>query len=265
MFETVRKGAKVARSLWSGRRPASVGMLHLGRCGSTVLASMLHRHTAIYWDGELFERPGLRRKAGRRNLDGKWIIRCHQALAGDRWYGVELKFATTVHGRHLAGSVTEVPKVLKTLGFSRFVLLTRHNELRRLVSLEIGRAKRQWHIKSGAAAKLVKVSLPIDSLWLLRDNCSLSEGIELLQSIQSEMAQQLNDQELLQLSYEDDVQCDPAVGYRRICEFLGLAPEEVQAGTTRTNPFPLPDLLENYDEVAEHLRGTPHEWMLEED
>ncbi len=30
-------------------------MLHFGRCGSTVLATMLSQHPDVTWDGELFE------------------------------------------------------------------------------------------------------------------------------------------------------------------------------------------------------------------
>src|SRR6516225_3158271 len=38
-----------------GVRRGNVVMFHLGRSGSTVLASLLQQNPGVFWDGELFE------------------------------------------------------------------------------------------------------------------------------------------------------------------------------------------------------------------
>lgn len=49
-----------------------------------------------------------------------------------------------------------------------------------------------------------------------------------------------------------------------MCRFLGIAPAPVGVRYARTNPFPLRELLLNYEDVASSLRPTEHAWMLEE-
>ena len=41
---------------FSRRRPGVVIMLHIGRCGSTVLANMLDQNPNIFWDGKTARR-----------------------------------------------------------------------------------------------------------------------------------------------------------------------------------------------------------------
>ena len=60
----------------------------------------------------------------------------------------------------------------------------------------------------------------------------------------------------------DDIQNDPRLGYRRICDFLGIQPQRVSVSYVRTSPFPINALLRNHHMVAKALRDTPYEWML---
>ena len=63
---TLRIGADLRRAvpasllarLWRptlGLRRGNLVMFHVGRSGSTVLASLLQQHPDMYWDGELFD------------------------------------------------------------------------------------------------------------------------------------------------------------------------------------------------------------------
>ena len=36
-------------------RPGNILIIHIGRCGSTVLGKMLNEHPMIYWASELYE------------------------------------------------------------------------------------------------------------------------------------------------------------------------------------------------------------------
>jgi len=68
----------------------------------------------------------------------------------------------------------------------------------------------------------------------------------------------------LWLTYEDHVQSDPRKGYLQICDFVGLPPCSVEVPLGRTNPFPVTEVIENYDEVVRELEPTSFRWMVED-
>jgi uncharacterized protein with von Willebrand factor type A (vWA) domain len=51
---------------------------------------------------------------------------------------------------------------------------------------------------------------------------------------------------------------------RHIQTFLDVTPQPLKQSTRKQNPYPLSELITNYDEVATALRDTDREWMLEE-
>ena len=67
---------------------------------------------------------------------------------------------------------------------------------------------------------------------------------------------------MLQLTYEEHISIDPTVGYRAVCDFLGLQAPPVVMRLRKTNPFPLQDIVQNWDEVVDALSGTEYAWML---
>ena len=67
----------------------------------------------------------------------------------------------------------------------------------------------------------------------------------------------------LHLVYEDDIEQSPKVAYEKVCAFLGVEVFEVEYRLQRLNPKPLSQIIENFDEVREHLSGTRYEEMLE--
>lgn len=66
----------------------------------------------------------------------------------------------------------------------------------------------------------------------------------------------------LTLSFEDLLK-DNAATFNRAQEFLGAEPKPLTVTLRRQNPEPLRELLQNYDELWEALRSTPHAWMFE--
>ena len=78
------------------RPPTMVAMLHIGRCGSSVLADMLGQHDRILWDGEVFRdvTPEGKRNFGVKscNLQNYWNeVDSRSRFAGKRTYGFEVK------------------------------------------------------------------------------------------------------------------------------------------------------------------------------
>jgi hypothetical protein len=78
----------------------------------------------------------------------------------------------------------------------------------------------------------------------------------------SELETLLEGKCLLKLSYEEDIEKDPKIAYSRVCEFMNIPRQDVSVNLSKTNPFPLKDMIENFDEVKNTLSGTPYEWML---
>ena len=68
---------------------------------------------------------------------------------------------------------------------------------------------------------------------------------------------------MLHLVYEEDVEDDPALAYRQVCDLIGVASESIESRLGRTGAAPLTSLLTNFDEIAELLTGTEYEWMLD--
>ena len=70
-------------------------------------------------------------------------------------------------------------------------------------------------------------------------------------------------EDVLELSYEDDIAEDPRAAYARVCTWLGLEVVPAEPDLRRTNPRALREVISNWDEVANGLAGTPYAWMLE--
>jgi hypothetical protein len=66
------------------------------------------------------------------------------------------------------------------------------------------------------------------------------------------------------LSYEADIEQNPLAAYSKVCSFLHLPEERVTVTRTRTNPYPMREMVENWSDIVKVLSGTPYEWMLED-
>ena len=67
---------------------------------------------------------------------------------------------------------------------------------------------------------------------------------------------------VLSLTYENDIEKTPQHAYERTSAFLGIEAKNLDATYSRTNPFALQELITNFEEVREALKGTEVEWML---
>jgi hypothetical protein len=66
----------------------------------------------------------------------------------------------------------------------------------------------------------------------------------------------------LVITYEDDINHDPLVAYKKIANYLGLKPRAAVVKYQRTNPGDLDKIVLNFEEIRQCLKGTKHEWML---
>lgn len=230
-------------------------MFHEGRCGSSVLAGLLRQHSAIRWEGEVFggHKPGGAVARYFRHKYPLLYLRQRVARSEGSIYGFETKIRLHLW-RCLDISLEDYLHRIQKLGFSRYIVLDRKNDLRRVVSSLVSVKTRKWSASKRDKPELVQVELKLDKLI---------SRLEQLQRISAELKEVLSDQALLWLTYEDHVELDPRIGYRKVCQFLGLPPEEATVKLKKLNPFPLSEMIENYDEVCRGLSGTDFEWMLE--
>ncbi len=250
----------------SRQRPCNVAAFHVGRCGSRVLGDLLNQHSRIVWDGELFS-PG--RLAG---IEARWprltrdhvkILRLRMTLAGRRCYGFETQ---PTQLQRLNISVPDYVQKLEGLGFNRFILLHRKNYLRRIVSITMAHQTSRWHLASGESPPSERVKLDVNELSLNwgpdTHKRSLIAHLEHAEQCISELKASLQNRESLFLTYEDDIQQNPQVGYRRVCEFIGVDVQPVTVRFNKTNTRDLSDVLTNFSEVKQSLQETSFEWML---
>lgn len=244
-------------------RVANVAMLHAGRCGSSVLADLLNQHPGFRWGGELFE--AMSPYYYRLDSACRAEERIADAMYRGRWryFGFDSKYLPEQHLHSDLANKTPAGYVelLGHLGFTHYILLDRRNHLKRAVSVAIGTRTQLWNTAGQVGAK-VTVRMDPERFVSYGREMTLNQYFGSLEERYSMFRGLLEGKRLLELAYEDDVEVDPKIGYDKICAFMGLEPARVQVRLKRMNPYRLPDLVENFDELERFLAGSRHAWML---
>lgn len=256
--------AILLRRLTTGRSAQNrIVLFHVGRCGSTVLSDLLAQHKNLYWGGELFNDGKLAESPGFRPTPG-WI-RAMIELSAQRGGHEHFGFESRIHDfrpDRVPLSIPEFVAFLENLGFRHFVVLRRNNLLRIVISANVAGQTRQMQVlQSPSAPTRVRVD-PAQPWAEWGWEGSLTTILDRLDRFYSDVEQAVAGRKGLTLAYENDIEGDPRVAYRKVCELAGLQPMAVNVRLSRVNPFGIEQMISNYDEVATALRGTRHEWML---
>lgn len=248
----------------------NVIMIHIGRSGSTVLSDMLHQHSKISWDGEIYEKliSNYEKKNGpvqsadislrpyrlikERILHKKKIV-----------YGFEVKF---YHLDFVKVALKDYINTINQFGVSKIIILKRKNFLRKIVSSLIARKTGVWFKfanNKSTNTESKKIYIDVNSINIDRMEASLIHFLNLYDSNFSELFDLTVNQDFLSLEYESDIQSNPHNGYRKVINFLNLDDDEPTVRLSRTNPESLDLIIENYDEVRKYLSGTKYSWMAE--
>lgn len=243
-------------------RTLNVAMFHSGRCGSTVLGNLLNQHSLVRWGDEVFEVPYYKKllASGVKPLD---MIDFDMYKSASPIYGLETKALRELHLRpeFLDLSLADYVGWLETRGFTKFITLNRKNYLRRVVSA-LGLRERGITHMSAQRSAVSAAPLDVANVPIGIANMRLIAYFELLDKHYAQLHDVLKTRDALVLTYEDDIASNPVDGYKRVCAFLDIEPQEVQVKLARTNPGELSSLIQNYDEVATLLSGTRYAWML---
>ena len=233
-------------------------MVHPGRCGSSVLGSLLHQHPDLQWTGELFRDESSRMRAGPALFE--WLASAKLA-PGKRLLGLEVK---PWFSRFSGWPLEDLVQGLGQRFELRAIILWRRNLLRAVVSAGVAEARQTYHLYGGAQASLTTIRLDPAKVLYGGITCSLLEQLERLELHHGQAEQLLSPFEPLRLTYEDDVEGSPLAGYERIRRHLGLAPFSPKVRLSRTTPFPLSQVVENWDEIKQLLAGRRYQGFCEE-
>jgi len=240
-------------------------MFHIGRCGSTVLADMLNQHPEIHWGKEVFQPYHKHKKPGfiTRGRYIRQLIRRFGSMAVSGTFGFETKYLPLQDLSYQCTNISigEYIKLLRKMGFTRFIVLQRKNYLRRAVSFEVSRVSGDWHT-SVPTFSPTKITLNVNSFPFDTGIENLVESFKAIDNSFQQLAGTISREEVLHLTYEADILKDPTIGYEKVCRFLGIQPQKPRIYYKRTNPFKLEELLENFNEVRAKLENTEYAWML---
>lgn len=268
-------------TFWGRRRSGPqlrVAMFHMSRCGSTVLGQMLAAQGEIFWAGEVFadtpnrysnlmRRPGAVGRIIDRSLAEpeslRSLIRRSDYPPQYRVYGFETIYLREEHLQPgwIDMDLPDYLALLDARGFDRFIVLHRHNHLRMLVSRAVAERTGTWHSRTSSNGP-VPVALPVAKFVWGNWQGSLLERLRDQDAQHARLLQTLEGRCVLQLNYEEHICADPSVGYRAVCEFLGLRAPPVPTHLKKINPFPLYQYVSNWDELVSALSGTEYAWML---
>lgn len=223
-------------------------LVHIGRCGSTVLANMLQQVKGVQWEGEHFQYPDRHSFNGEKGF--KDYVQNMSITIFAHTFGFELK------PYHLEAFSLNLSDLASFFSDWHVVLLKRDNLLNKIVSSDISMAKRQWHVASGVNFSKSPVHLdtnPNSDKYLLHRFQWLESQINL-------MEQTFPNAPIL--VFEKDVLMGPEEGFQKVMDFLDLKQPQVQPTLSRTNPESQKILISNYDEVCELLKGTKYERFI---
>lgn len=246
----------------SNEVPRSVVMIHIGRSGSTALGDLLDQHPNIFWDGEVWRdmvAEGLEQPISADEFYRFLDERKH--VAGGLIYGYEVKF---FHIGSLADGLENQLKVLERLGPTDFVVLERKNYLRKILSSVKASRTTRWHQPAGSVAAMEKLVLSPEKLQIDGKDTALLPLLHEYEENFQKLRGCLSNRKHLWLTYENDLAESPLQGYQKIVDFLEIEPVPVKVRYGKTNPYPVREVLENFEEVVASLEGTGFEWMARE-
>jgi hypothetical protein len=250
----------------SGQRPGVILMLHVGRCGSTVLANLLDQNPAIYWDGKLHRQARVLYGDDLAEMDHEAWTRRQFMISGARYYGFEFKFLPDQYPAILGMTPQDFLDMSQRMGVTHYILLRRRNTLRHVVSNHASRNRGMWHSSSSDAVQ--RKAFEIDITRITSGSAPGRPLLQYLQEVEDAHAKtwdHIRDLNALQIDYETDIDENGAeFAYNKVCDFLDVVPSGVQIANKRLNPFPMSSTVRNFDEIAAVLRGTDFEWMLED-
>jgi hypothetical protein len=230
----------------TSRRRTRFVVYGLGRNGTELLTDLLNSHPSIQCDGEILAQP---------------VAASRLQVAGHAMHATKPVYGFKLLNYHLTDVQHVDPPAfvgwLRRRGY-HVVHLRRRDPVRHALSNINARVHgfhHRGHLPDSAAA-----GIHVDTDELLR----WIDGLVKNSAYNDEMLAKFSG--VSTFTYEDDLLDGPAQArtVEAICDVLGLPPLALSSDLVRTTSAPLADLIENYDEVAMALAGTPYARFLDD-
>lgn len=254
--------AATAYPVFPSAKRKGVFMWHHGRCGSTVLGRILNQHPGIRWNGELYEDYA---EAGIARPNFRDDLKYAQLECGRKLPGFELKGLPSQHLPTLGVSLGQFLETIREYGFSHCVFLDRRNTLRKLISVQIvdQGLRKSYHMSDKETALAGRLRIDLQRVRIQGKHAPLLDMIRHIDEETEAARERVGEYfDFLPLYYEEHIEADPLVAYRKILSHLDLPHHDAQVTLKRINVRTLQELIENYREVEDLLVGTKYEWML---
>jgi hypothetical protein len=249
--------ASVPLSPWT---PSGVFFFHQGRCGSTVVARLLNQHPKLSALGEIFEQPYQESQLPTKTEN---MLRARRAQAFPNRVIVEAKFFECQHLALLGQNISEFVDCIQRSGYKRFILLNRNNYLKKVVSGKIGRERGgKFHYKKNEEVPDARIHIDVRSVVLLGKTAPIVDLFEYMDEQYEKLRIALKGEDVLELTYEEDILDDPRVAYSKVCHWLGIENVPVKIDLRRTNVVEIDKVVRNWGEVSSALAGTRYAWMV---
>lgn len=136
----------------------------------------------------------------------------------------------------------------------RKVILERRNRLRSYVSKQISIKTGRWDQYKGNDSKLVQIEINIEDFLLYKQKIDAY-------LLETEQALKLSNQKYLKLTFEEITSGFPL---KKISRFLdiGNVDSVPEVNQKRQNPFPLSEMILNYEELSNYFENTEFEKYL---
>jgi len=252
---------------------AGVVNWHIGRCGSSVLGSLLAQHPAISYSNEIYSRYMPRRRGSSELPSLESVLDySEQNILDGNLHLFEVKHLPDQNlGLYPHLKIYDWLNCFLSRGYCNHLLLSRRNGLRRIVSHLMAARSGQYVLKSSHGLQdLQPIKVPLERIthgfgirslvgWLEeyeRGNFEMQKTLAALQRVKPELS-------WLELSYEDHIQDDPKKAYKEVCSFLDLPEVSVNLLQRKMSSKPLAEQIQNYSDVRDCLSTTRFAWMLQ--
>lgn len=251
-------------------RPGIVVMFHIGRSGSSVLGGMMRRHPRVFWAGEIFRAHLELHSVREEGFSKSRLIGVPppniaelSRQSGPLIYGMELKlFHLDIFDIPLEMYLQHLIKV----GMTQLVILERRNYLAKIVSSVRAHQDGRYHVSTSHSSKSAlptvdlngRISIDYSTKPLLDHLYAYQEGFSRLRSATRELGISP-----LDLTYEGDIEIDPARAYKKVCRHLGIRPRAPGPELRRIGEGNLASQITSASETRFQISGTEFEWMLD--
>ncbi|MBK9332794.1 MAG: FkbM family methyltransferase [Ignavibacteria bacterium] len=246
------------------RRKGNIVMFHLGRCGSSVLGSLLDQHPQIHWDSEIFHYIyNNEMEEKKMTTDPMNLLKIRMSWPHKDYYGFETKFTEEEHLRkELANmNILNYLSALSDLDYDKFILLKRKNYLKQIISLIAAKQTKTFHTTT-EMKEANKVKIDPKKVWFGNKTFTLVELFEYFDKEYKVLENLISQKNSLSLTYEDDILENPLVAFNKVCNFLGIHSNDPSIIHKRTNPFAVNKLIENIEKITKVIKPTKYAWML---